>query len=281
MQSDSVHFQNNNNMKILKQTQSQLIFRSHSLWNAWTSWIFGFFVSPIALALLIISLGAVAMPTTLSCQRTPEQSVSCQLQKHHFPLSWTKKNIPANELQKARLDRDSGNGQGTYHHRAVLVTRSGEIPMNEDYSFGEQYQQKRVDRINNFLADPKQKSVSVRYIEDWPEPFVPFAFNIPWLWAGICCLRSRHINAKFDRSLNLFTHRQKNAFSNRVFQDSLSEISQIVLTEGELNRKRNYRPYNIFIVMKNGDRLLLARGGNISNKQKEIINNIREYLNIQ
>ncbi|MCU0542157.1 MAG: hypothetical protein MUE44_08175 [Oscillatoriaceae cyanobacterium Prado104] len=268
-------------MKILKQNQSQLIFRSHPPLAAWTSWILGFFISPIALSLLIIRLGAVGMPTTLSCQRSPERSVSCQLKKHHFPLSWETANIPTGELQKARLDKDSGNGQGTYHHRAVLVTRSGEIPMKEYYSFGEGYQQKIVDRINNFLADPAQKSVSVRYIEEWPEPFVPFAFDIAWLGAGIFCLRSRHIAAKFDRSLNSFTLRQKNAFSNQLYQDSLSEISQIVFTEGELNRKRNYRPYQIFIVMKKGDRLLLARDGNLSNKQKEIIKNIREYLNLQ
>jgi hypothetical protein len=268
-------------MKLLQQTQSQLIFRSHSPIAAWTSWILGFLISPIALSLLIIRLGVVGLPTTLFCQRTPQLSVSCQLIKHHFPLSWKTAKIPAGELQKARLDKDSGNGQGTYHHRIVLVTRSGEIPMREDYSFGQEYQQKIVDRINNFLADRTQKSVSVRYIEDLPEPLVGFAFDIAWLGAGIFCLRSRHINAKFDRSLNSFTIRQRNAFSNQFFQDSLSEISQIVLTEGELNRKRNYKTYQIFIVMKKGDRLLLARGGNISNKQKEIINNIREYLNIQ
>ncbi|NJM61248.1 MAG: hypothetical protein HC849_15245 [Oscillatoriales cyanobacterium RU_3_3] len=278
-------------MKILKQTQSQLTLCSHSPLLAWMGWIFGFFVSPIALTLLIIRLGAVGMPTTLSCQRSPEQSVSCQLKKHHFPLSWTNTKIPANELQKARLDRDSGNGQGAYYHRVVLVTRSGEIPMNEDYSFGQEYQQKIVDRINNFLANPKQKSVSVRYIEGGEEPFLWFAaepslwfaFDIVWLTAGIVCLRQRRIEATFDRTLNSFTLAQTNAFGTKVFQHPISEITNIILTQGEPDYEDGtlYILYEVFIVMSSGDRLLLSRSWNISKKQKDIIQNLREYLNIQ
>ncbi|NJK73395.1 MAG: hypothetical protein HC786_03495 [Richelia sp. CSU_2_1] len=266
-------------MKIVKQTESQLIFSSHSPLAAWTSWIFGFFVSPIALTLLIIRLGAVGMPTTLSCQRSPERSVSCQLKKHHFPLYWTTTNIPAGDLQKARLDRDSGK-EGTYHHRAVLVTRKGEIPMKDFYSFGEQYQQKIVDRINNFLADSNQKSVSVRYIEGGLQPFLWFAFDLVWLTAGIAGLCHRRIVATFDRALNSFTLKQTNAFGTKILQHSLTEISNLILTEGEPDAEGD-KPYNIFIVMTGGDRLLLFRSYNISNKQKEILQNLREYLNIQ
>ncbi|MGL5063986.1 MAG: hypothetical protein ACRC62_28695 [Microcoleus sp.] len=266
-------------MKILKQTESQLICRSHSPLVAWMSWIFGFFVTPIALTLLIVRLGAVGLPTTLSCQRSPDLSVTCQLKRHQLPLSWTTVNIPANELQKARLDRDSGNGQGTYHHQAVLVTRSGEISIPNFYSFGEQYQQKIVDRINNFLTNPNQKSVSVRYIEGGLQPFLWFGFDLAWLAAGIAGLRSLHVTAKFDRTLNSFTIRQKNAFSNKLFQHSLSEITNIILTEGKPDSD-GYKLYNIFIVMASGDRLILSRGWNISKKQREILQNLREYLMI-
>jgi hypothetical protein len=264
-------------MKILKQTESQLICYSHSPLVAWMSWIFGFFVTPIALTLLSIRLGAVAIPTTLFCDRAPDLSVTCQLKKHRFPLSWTTTNIPADELQKARLDRDLGNGQGTYYHRAVLVTRSGEIPMKEFYSFGEQYHQKTVDRINNFLADRNQKSVSVRYMESGLEPFLWFAFDLVWLTAGIAGLLHCRIAATFDRTLNSFTLKQTNAFGTKIFQHSIAEISDIILAEGEPDAE-GYKPYNIFIVMAGGDRLLLYRSSNISNKQKEILQNIRRSI---
>lgn len=97
-------------MNILKQTELQLIFRSRSPWDAWTSWILGFIVSSIALTFSVIRLVAIALPPTLECRRIPEQSVSCQFKKYQFPLSWKITNIPAGDLQKARLDRDSGNG---------------------------------------------------------------------------------------------------------------------------------------------------------------------------
>jgi len=52
------------------------------------------------------------------------------------------------------------------------------------------------------------------------------------------------------------------------------------LTEGE-SADEGYTHYDIFVVMASGDRLLLSRSYNSSKKQREILKNIREYLNVK
>ncbi|MEG4283952.1 hypothetical protein QUB68_12550 [Microcoleus sp. A006_D1] len=51
------------------------------------------------------------------------------------------------------------------------------------------------------------------------------------------------------------------------------------MTEGE-SADEGYTHYDIFVVMASGDRLL-ARSYNRSKKQRKILKNIREYLNVQ
>ena len=268
-------------MKIIKKTHSQLIFRSRSDLDVWTTWILGFLLSAIELTFLLFRIVAIGGATTFTCQRMSEKNISCQLKKYQFPLSWEITKIPPGDLQSARLERDSGN-EGTYHHRPVFVTRSGEIPLRGFYSFGEESQQKKVDRVNNFIGDDKQTSVTVRDI-DGPAPFLWFAVDITWLSLSIVCLHSRQINAQFDRELNCFTLKQTNAFGTKFFEHSLSEITDIVGEEGMLDEGMldgGYTIYNIFIVMASGDRLLLWYGNNFSHKNTEIMNSICEYSNL-
>lgn len=116
------------NMKIIKKSHSQLIFRSRSDLDVWTTWMLGFLLSAIALTFLLFRIVAIGGATTFTCQRSPEKNISCQLKKYQFPLSWEITKIPPGDLQSARLERDSGD-DGTYRHRPVFVTRSGEIPL--------------------------------------------------------------------------------------------------------------------------------------------------------
>ncbi|MCU0542156.1 MAG: hypothetical protein MUE44_08170 [Oscillatoriaceae cyanobacterium Prado104] len=89
--------------------------------------------------------------------------------------------------------------------------------MRNFYILGEESQQKIVDRINNFIADGKQKSLSVRYIEGGLKPFSVLTVSILFLTLGIICLCSLKITAKFDRVLNSFTIQEKDAFSTELF----------------------------------------------------------------
>ena len=105
--------------------------------------------------------------TTLQCDRTESVQVVCQLTSSGV-LGQYSTTISPGDLQSAQLE-ESNDSEGTYY-RVVLVTKNGKILLSDiSISIGGLPLGKReiVDRINAFIGNSQQKSLSVQQNDTW------------------------------------------------------------------------------------------------------------------
>lgn len=100
---------------------------------------------------------------TLKCQRV-ELGVDCTITTTWLKLSHLK-DSPVPKLNSASLDESCDNDGCTY--RVVLSSRYGDFPLSGFYTSDQSGQQEVADRINTFIRDASQSTLTLEYGLDW------------------------------------------------------------------------------------------------------------------
>ncbi len=147
-------------MRITKQTPTTLALQTDntSSDNVPFSLFFRFGVLPLIVALTLI---LNAKLTTLTCRRVEPTQVACNLMSVSL-LGKQTTSIPTGQLQRADV-QVSTDDDGDDVYRIILVTKTKSIiPLTEVYTSGESDKRQDADRINRFVNDQSQMSLTIQ-----------------------------------------------------------------------------------------------------------------------
>ncbi|UCE53383.1 MAG: hypothetical protein JSV31_29765, partial [Desulfobacterales bacterium] len=117
--------------------------------------LFGFAFMAAGLTAAILSV----QTNTVICHRIAPDQIDCQLKSDFLGVGI--REVEIHQLQSARVEGDSDT------YRVVLVTKSGNFPLTRSKGSGRGSKQKKVDRINAFIANPSQPSFKLQQMESW------------------------------------------------------------------------------------------------------------------
>jgi hypothetical protein len=148
-------------MQITEQTPTTLALQTNAGGFGCLPLLFGvpFLVSGLAVMLLLGKL------TTLDCKRVEPTQVACNLTSAGL-LGKQTTSIPAGQLQGADVGVSRGDDGDTY--RVILVTKTMSIiPLTGVYSSGYGGKRQKADRINAFVNDSSQMSLTIQQDDRW------------------------------------------------------------------------------------------------------------------
>lgn len=118
-----------------------------------------FFLALFGTPFFIIGIVVIFMggKTTLNCQKIDNNQNICQLTK--ASLYQTKVETLPGSIIRARVDVNEDSDGDTY--RVILITSNQEIPLTNMYSSGSKNKRVNKNKINNFLQNSSQKSLTV------------------------------------------------------------------------------------------------------------------------
>jgi len=204
----------------------------------------------------------------LECQRLGSGG-TCQLTARNLFGSGQMQIFPLSDLQGAAVEI-SEDSEGDTTYRVSLRIHGQNQPLSPVYSSGFSKKDALAQKINGFVTDSRQPSLSVRQDERF----------LGMLVGGICALTALALAAflgqvvtlRLDRSTGTVTLRRMGLLGVREGEYLLSDFSDAVLEHGE-NTSR------IALVTRDGGHLPLTTEFTSGSRSKEAIAaKIREFL---
>ncbi|MEG4343394.1 hypothetical protein QUB70_08900 [Microcoleus sp. A003_D6] len=246
-------------MKIIKQTATELIIQTQSIFDFWLP-------SCLLMAFGLFWLTFDYHKTTLSCQRLQAKQGNCQIVRSNLLGSKIQK-IELASLQGAKVQRSG------YKTRVVLLTSVGNVPFTAN-STNWGTQDAVASDINFFVKNAKHRLLRLSQEDRW------------WGWTGgifllaavaAIVLRNNETYS-FDGNLNTLTVKQRGLLARKVIEYSLCEIYGV-----EVDRtkdRQNDTWYEVRLLVCGGYRISLPNTMNIY-QQEKIAKAINNYLNSQ
>ncbi|NEO32169.1 MAG: hypothetical protein F6K36_17395 [Symploca sp. SIO3C6] len=125
--------------------------------------------------LLIMVLGVES--GTLECHRKESIQVVCQFTYSNL-FGEKISSIATGELKGAEVKTRKRN------HRIVILTKKETIPLINSYTMGKNGKVNKVSRINDFINNPEQMSLTIRQDNRW----FGFLFGVIFIVGGICAI---------------------------------------------------------------------------------------------
>ncbi|MEG4027619.1 MULTISPECIES: hypothetical protein [unclassified Microcoleus] len=246
-------------MKKIKETASELIIQTQSIFDFW-------FPSCLFMTLGLISLTFDYHAASLSCQRLQAKQGKCQIVRSNL-LGSNIKEIELDSLRGAKVERCG------YKTRVVLLTSVGNVPFTAN-STNWGTQNAVASDINFFVKNAKNRLLRLSQDDRW----LGWTGGI-FLLAGIAVivLRNNEIYS-FDGTLNTLTVKQRGLLARKVTEYSLCEIYGV-----EVDRTKdrdNDTWYEIRLLVCGGSRISLPRTMN-PYQQAKIAKAINNYLHQQ
>src|SRR6476469_2123774 len=246
-------------MKIIKQTASQLIIQTQSIFDFWLP-------SCLLIPFGLMWLAFDYQKATLSCQRLQAKQGNCQIVRSNLLGSNTQE-IQLASLRGAKVQRCG------YKTRVVLLTSVGHVPFTAN-STNWGTQDAVASDINFYLKNAKNRLLRLSPDDRW----------LGWT-GGICLLagfggivlRNNEIY-NFDGTLNTLTVKQRGLLARKVIQYSLCEIYGV-----EVDRtkdRQNDTWYEVRLLVCGGSRISLPNTMN-PYEQEKIAKVINNYLHQQ
>ncbi|MEG3919646.1 hypothetical protein QUA07_10935 [Microcoleus sp. T3_A4] len=246
-------------MKKIKETASELIIQTQSIFDFW-------FPSCLFMTFGLISLTFDYHAASLSCQRLQAKQGKCQIVRSNL-LGSNIKEIELDSLRGAKVERCG------YKTRVVLLTSVGNVPFTAN-STNWGTQNAVASDINFFVKNAKNRLLRLSQDERW----LGWTGGI-FLLAGIAVivLRNNEIYS-FDGTLNTLTVKQRGLLAHKVIEYSLCDIYGV-----EVDRTKdrdNDTWYEIRLLVCGGSRISLPRTMN-PYQQAKIAKAINNYLHQQ
>lgn len=157
-------------MKIIEDNQKILKIQKKTL----APFFLGLFGLPfLGMGVMVIFM---AQKVILNCQRIEPNQNLCQLTK--VSLHQKKTEILSESLIGAKVDINKDSDGDTY--RIILTTSTQNIPLTNMYTSGKKNKNINVKKINNFLKDSNQQSLTI--IQD--ERLFLYLFGIIFVFPG-------------------------------------------------------------------------------------------------
>ncbi|MEG3910419.1 hypothetical protein QT979_00595 [Microcoleus sp. w2-18bC1] len=246
-------------MKKIKETASELIIQTQSIFDFW-------FPSCLFMTFGLISLTFDYHAASLSCQRLQAKQGKCQIVRSNL-LGSNIQEIELDSLRGAKVERCG------YKTRVVLLTSVGNVPFTAN-STNWGTQNAVASDINFFVNNAKNRWLRLSQDDRW----LGWTGGI-FLLAGIAVivLRNNEIYS-FDGTLNTLTIKQRGLLARKVTEYSLCEIYGV-----EVDRTKdrdNDTWYEIRLLVCGGSRISLPRTMN-PYQQAKIAKAINNYLHQQ
>ncbi|MEG4104798.1 hypothetical protein [Microcoleus sp. S13_C5] len=246
-------------MKIIKETASELIIQTQSIFDFW-------FPSCLFIAFGLISVIFDYHAATLSCQRVQAKRGNCQIVRSNL-LGSNIKEIELASLRGAKVQRCG------YKTRVVLLTSVGNVPFTAN-STNWGTQDAVASDINFYVKNAKNRLLRLSQDDHW----LGWTGGI-FLLAGIAVivLRNNEIYS-FDETLNTLTVKQRGLLARKVMEYSLCEIYGV---EVDRTKDRDHDIwYEVRLLVCGGSRISLPRTMN-PYQQAKIAKAINNYLHQQ
>lgn len=246
-------------MKIIRQTASELIIQTKSIFDFWLP-------SCLFMAVGLISVTFDYHAATLSCQRLKAKEGNCQIVRSNL-LGSNIKEIELASLRGAKVERCG------YKTRVVLLTSVGNVPFTAN-STNWGTQDAVASDINFFVKNAKNRLLRLSQDDRW----LGWTGGI-FLLTGIAVivLRNNEIYS-FDETLNTLTVKQRGLWAHKVIEYSLCDIYGV-----EVDRtkdRQNDTWYQVRLLVCGGSRISLPNTMNIY-QQEKIAKAINHYLHEQ
>jgi hypothetical protein len=242
-------------MKIIKQTATELIIQTHSIFDFWLP------------SCLLMAFGLIGLifdhPATLNCQRLQAKQGSCQLVRSNL-LGSNIQEIKLDSLRGAKVERCG------YKSRVVLLTSVGNVPFTAN-STNWGHKDAVASDINFFVKSGKDRLLRLSQDDRW----FGWTGGILLLAAVGAIALSNNETYCFDGTLNTLTVKQRGLLARKVIQHSLCEIYGV-----EVDRTKdrdNDTWYEVRLLVCGGSRISLRHTMN-PYEQVEIAKAINNYL---
>lgn len=246
-------------MKIIKQTASELIIQTQSIFDFWLP-------SCLFMALGLFGLAFDYHKATLICQRLQAKQGSCQIVRSNL-LGSKIQEIELASLQGAKVQRCG------YKTRVVLLTSVGNVPFTAN-STNWGNQDAVASDINFFVKNAKDRLLRLSQDERW----LGWTGGIFLLAAAAVIVLRNNETYSFDGILNTLTVKQRGLLARKVIEYSLCEIYGV-----EVDRTKDLQNdtwYEVRLLVCGGSRISLPNTMNLY-QQEKIAKAINNYLNAQ
>ncbi|MEG4075768.1 hypothetical protein QUA30_24025 [Microcoleus sp. Pol14C2] len=246
-------------MKIIKQTASELIIQTQSIFDFW-------FPSCLFMAFGLFGLAFDYHKATLSCQRLQAKQGSCQIVRSNL-LGSKIQEIELASLQGAKVQRCG------YKTRVVLLTSVGNVPFTPN-STNWGTQDAVASDINFYVKNAKDRLLRLSQEDRW----LGWTGGIFLLAAAAVIVLRNNETYSFDGNLNTLTVKQRGLLARKVMEYSLCEIYGV-----EVDRtkdRQNDTWYEVRLLVCGGSRISLPNTMS-PYEQVEIAKAINNYLHQQ
>ncbi|MEG4409044.1 hypothetical protein [Microcoleus sp. MON2_D5] len=246
-------------MKIIKQTASELIIQTQSIFDFWLA-------SCLFIALGLFGLAFDYHKATLICQRLQAKQGTCQIVRSNL-LGSKIQEIELASLQGAKVQRCG------YKTRVVLLTSVGYVPFTANSpNWGSQ--DAVASDINFFVKNAKDRLLRLSQEDRW----LGWTGGIFLLAAAAVIVLRNNETYSFDGNLNTLTVKQQGLFARKVIEYSLCEIYGV-----EVDRTKDLDKdiwYEVRLLVCGGSRISLPRTMS-PYEQEKIAKAINNYLHQQ
>jgi hypothetical protein len=251
-------------MEILQQTPNQLTLRLRPV----LIWLVGGFFAAWG-----ILPSVFAKATLFTCNRTEFSQSSCQLLTSGL-LGSEVRAIPLRALQGAKVDKSIDSDGDTY--RVIILTTSGEIPFTSYSGSGEDQKQEIASRINQFVRNPGETTLSVQQDDRFSAYLLGGIFSAIGLFLLVSS--GQIVTCLSDKTLGTLTLKKQGLFSTKVTEHQIQEIADILVEESTDSDGCTYR---VSILMKSGKRQALTNYYSSGKKSKqETADCLRRFLQL-
>jgi hypothetical protein len=270
---------------LIKATREELMVYVRKTPSQLTVWDFTLELPLLILICVIMGAACIISSfsvTILTCQRQAPTTGSCQLVDTN--LLWhNQSTIPLDTLQGASV-RSYFSGKTTTY-RIILFTQTGEIPITNSISKGEQ--EDIAFQIDTFIKNSNQKSLEVSDHSNRGNFFFGlFIWGCGLLFPLFNSERIEIITCSWDETLGQITLKQRDLLSPLGSLDlSLQEIASAAIEStlhSAINRYGktfNYSKYYLVLVLQSGARIRLGWDGTVLLKSKQqVVNYISTIL---
>ncbi|AFY92039.1 hypothetical protein [Chamaesiphon minutus] len=162
--------------------------------------------------------------TTLTCQRAPGNQIDCQ--RTIAGILGTERELIPGNLKSVKTVKTSGTG-------VVLGTSQGEVNLAPYKAFVTDSQYRTADRLNAFLKNPQQQTISVEQDDRWINFLWSGNFIVGGLVIGLYSLQiPLQMSCKFQHDLDRVTIDKKYLlYGDRKTVLPLSTIKQAQVRE--------------------------------------------------
>ena len=246
-------------MKIIKQTASELIIQTQSIFDFWLP-------SCLFMAFGLFGLAFDYHKATLSCQRLQAKQGSCQIVRSNL-LGSKIQEIELASLRGAKVQRSG------YKTRVVLLTSVGYVPFTAN-STNWGTQDAVASDINFFVKNAKDRLLRLSQEDRW----LGWTGGIFLLAAVAVIVLRNNETYSFDGNLNTLTVKQQGLLARKVIEYSLCEIYGV-----EVDRTKDLDKdiwYEVRLLVCGGSRISLPRTMSLY-EQEKIAKAINNYLHQQ